>query len=68
VRRTKISGKGAERCGICWWSTLVRGKEKGGMKILTLAFEEVPIDFILDFRDNIRVAIEAKNAVIELRS
>jgi hypothetical protein len=46
----------------------VRGKEKGGMKVYTLALEKVPIDFILDFRDNIRLTIEAKNAVIELRS
>jgi hypothetical protein len=32
-----------------------------------MAFEEVPIDFVLDFRGNIRLAIEVKNSVIELR-
>jgi hypothetical protein len=60
-----------QRCGEVW-DLLVehfgKGQRKGGIPIHTLAFEEVPIDFILDFRDNIRLAIEAKKAFVELRS
>jgi hypothetical protein len=33
----------------------------------TLAFEEVPIDFVQDLRGDIRLTIEAKNTVIELQ-